>query len=79
MYYQGLGVEKDIKKAWSYLGRSLNFGNNDARYLFANMCFNNELQGVIPDIYGRGWHYMELAAQQGYELAIEFYKQQNEK
>lgn len=79
MYYQGLGVEKDIKKAWSYLERSLNFGNNDARYLFATMCFNNELQGVIPDIYGRGWHYMELAAQQGYEPAIEFYKQQNEK
>lgn len=79
MYYQGLGVEKDIKKAWSYLERSLNFGNNDARYLFATMCFNNELQGVIPDIYGRGWHYMELAAQQEYEPAIEFYKQQNDK
>ena len=53
MYYQGLGVEKDIKKAWPYLERSLNFGNNDTRYLFATMCFNNELQGVIPDIYGR--------------------------
>lgn len=77
MYYQGLGVEKDIKKSWSYLERSLNFGNNDARYLFATMCFNNELQGVIPDIYGRGWHYMELAAQQGYEPAIEFFKHQN--
>jgi TPR repeat protein len=77
MYYQGLGVEKDIKKSWSYLERSLNFGNNDARYLFATMCYNNELQGVIPDIYGRGWHYMELAAQQGYEPAIEFFKQQN--
>jgi TPR repeat protein len=77
MYYQGLGVEKDIKKVWSYLERSLNFGNNDARYLFATMCLNNELQGVIPDIYGRGFHYMELAAQQGYEPAIEFFKQQN--
>jgi TPR repeat protein len=77
IYYQGLGVEKDIKKSWSYLERSLNFGNNDARYLFATMCYNNELQGVIPDIYGRGWHYMELAAQQGYEPAIEFFKQQN--
>ena len=79
MLYQGLGVEKDIKKAWSYLERSLNFGYNDARYLFATMCFNKELQGVIPDIYGRGWDYMELAAQQGYEPAIEFYKQQNDK
>lgn len=77
MYYQGLGVEKDIKKVWSYLERSLNFGNNDARYLFATMCLNNELQGVIPEIYGRGFHYMELAAQQGYEPAIEFFKQQN--
>ena len=77
MYYQGLGVEKDIKKAWPYLERSLNFGNNDARYLFATMCLNNELQGVIPEIYGRGFHYMELAAQQGYEPAIEFFKQQN--
>lgn len=61
MYYQGLGVEKDIKKAWSYLERSLNFGNNDTRYLFATMCFNNELQGVIPDIYGRGWQREAIA------------------
>ena len=61
MYYQGLGVEKDIKKAWPYLERSLNFGNNDTRYLFATMCFNNELQGVIPDIYGRGWQREAIA------------------
>lgn len=67
MYYQGLGVEKDIKKAWPYLERSLNFENNDTRYLFATMCFNNELQGVIPDIYGRGWQ-RELAAQQASSL-----------
>lgn len=79
IYYQGLGVEKDIKESWSHLERSLNYGNNDARYLFATMCLNNELDGVIPDIYGRGWHYMELATQQGYEPAIEFFKQQNGK
>jgi hypothetical protein len=33
--------------------------------------------GVLPDIHGRGWRYMELAGQQGFEPAIEFFKHQN--
>lgn len=79
MYYQGLGVDKDIKKAWSYLEKSLNFGNDESRYLFAMMCLNNQLTGIIPDIYGRGYRYMELAARQGFQPAIEFFKNQEKK
>ena len=78
MYYQGLGVERNIAKAWEYLEKSLNFGNNEARYLFATMCLNNEMNGIIPDVTGRGWRYMELAGQQGFEPAIEFFKHQND-
>ena len=76
MYYQGLGVEHNIAKAWEYLEKSLNFGNKEARYLFATMCINNEMNGIIPNITGRGWRYMELAGQQGFEPATDSFKQQ---
>ena len=78
-YYQGLGVERDIKKAWYYLEKSLNFGSDDSRFLLATMGFSNELNEVLPDKVMRAASYMEQAAMHGYKPAIEFYQNQSKK
>ena len=62
MYYQGLGRDKDVAKAWHFLEPCINLGNTEARHLFATMCMNNEMQEVLPDKVMRGPHYMELAS-----------------
>ena len=78
-YYQGLGVERDIKKAWYYLEKSLNFGSDDSRFLLATMGFSNELNEILPDKVMRAASYMEQAAIHGYKPAIEFYQNQKQK
>ncbi len=78
-YYKGLGVERDIEKAWYYLEKILNFGGDDSRYLLAIVCFNNELNEILPDKVMRGASYMEQAAMHGYKPAIEFYRNQSKK
>lgn len=65
MYYQGLGRSKDVAKAWEFLEPCINLGDDKARYLFATMCMNNELQEVLPDKVMRGPHYLELASTNG--------------
>lgn len=73
LYYEGLGVEKNMAKAWEYLEKSINKGHAASRYLLANMCINNELQEVLPDKVMRGMSYMELAAKDRYKPALDFY------
>ena len=72
MYYQGLGVERDMKKAWEYLEKSINKGDAESRYLFAWMCLNNDMQEILPDKVLRGMSYMEQAAMDNYEPALDF-------
>lgn len=71
MYYEGLGVEKDLKKAWFYLEKALNKGYTPARYLFAYMHVQNDIQTILPDKVLRGSNYLEQAAQDNYEPAKE--------
>lgn len=79
MYYQGDGVEKDIKKALSYCERALNLGYARAQYLLAHMCITNSLTEILPDKVMRGSSYLELAANSGFEPAIELIKQNQQK
>jgi TPR repeat protein len=72
MYYQGLGVERDMKKTWEYLEKSINKGDAESRYLFARMCLNNDMQEILPDKVLRGMSYMEQAAMDNYEPAFNF-------
>lgn len=73
IYYQGLGVNRNVKKAWEYLEKAINKGDTEARYLFANMCLNNDLQEILPDKVMRGRSYMEQAAQDNFQPAIDFF------
>lgn len=66
LYYQGLGVDKNLTKAWSYLEKAINLGDNEARDFFANILVDDGLKGVIPPITGRAMNYMELASMDGY-------------
>ncbi len=61
IYYQGLGTEKNVNKAWQYLEKAVNKGDSESRYLFATMCLNNDLQDILPDKVMRGMNYMEMA------------------
>lgn len=61
MYYEGKGVEKDVAKALEWVEKSLNFGNNDARRLFARMIMSNDLKDLLPDKVLRGPAYLELS------------------
>lgn len=72
MYYKGVGVEKDVAKAWEYLEKAINKGNNESRFLFATMCLNNELQNILPDKVMRGMSYMEVAAMDHFQPALDF-------
>lgn len=75
IYYEGLGVEKDVAKAWSYLEKALNKGNTVARYLFAYMHVRNDIQEILPDKVLRGSNYLEQAVQDGYQPAIDLMHQ----
>lgn len=66
LYYQGLGVEKDMSKAWSYLEKGINLGDAEARQLFASILANNDFDNIIPIVTGRAMNYMELASMNGY-------------
>lgn len=66
LYCLGLGVEKDMAKAWSYLEKGINMGNKECRKLFSDMLVKNELDDIIPPITGRAMNYMELASMDGY-------------
>ncbi len=66
LYYQGLGVDKDLTKAWNYLEKGINLGNTECRSLFAEMLSHNEFENVILPITGRDMNYMELAGVKGY-------------
>ncbi len=72
MNYQGLGREKDVQTAWECLEKSLNMANDEARFLFAVMHFNNDLQEILPDKVLRGASYLELAALNGFQPAIDY-------
>lgn len=78
IYYYGTGVSKDIAKAWYWTEKAINFGYTPARYLLAVMCLQNSLTAILPDKVLRGLSYMEQAAQDNYQPAIEFYKQHNQ-
>ena len=78
IYYYGTGVSKDIAKAWYWTEKAINFGYTPARYLLAVMCLQNSLTDILPDKVLRGLNYMEQAAQDNYQPAIEFYKQHNQ-
>lgn len=67
IYYQGLGVTKDVKKVWEYLEKAINKGDTESRYLFATMCLNNDLLTILPDKVMRGMSYMEQAAMDNYQ------------
>lgn len=66
IFYNGLGVDKDLNKAWQYLEKALNLGDNESREFFATILSNNELDDIIPPVTGRAQHYMELASTNGY-------------
>lgn len=74
IYYQGLGVERDVKKAWEYLEKAINKGDTESKYLFAIMCLNNDLEAILPDKVMRGMNYMEQAAMDHFQPALDFYK-----
>lgn len=78
IYYYGTGVSKDISKAWYWTEKAINFGYTPARYLLAVMCLQNSLTAILPDKVLRGLSYMEQAAQDNYQPAIEFYKQHHQ-
>ena len=78
-YYKGLGVNKDLKKSWYYLEKALNKGDAGARYLFACICLKNEFQDFLPDNVMRGMRYMEQAASDNYQPAMEFLYKNNSK
>lgn len=61
IYYFGLVGEKDIKEALRWAIESINYGNNHARGLFAQMIMNNDLQVLLPDKVLRGLPYLELS------------------
>lgn len=75
-YYYGLGVEKDIAKAWEWNEKALNLGYTPARYLLAVMCLQNSLADILPDKVMRGMSYMEQAAMDNYQPALDFYQKQ---
>lgn len=79
IYYQGLGVERDVRKAWEYLEKAINKGDAESRYLFATMCLNNDMQAILPDKVMRGMSYMEQAAMNHYQPALDFYKSNESK
>ena len=79
IHYQGLGVEKDVKKAWEYLEKAINKGDAESRYLFASMCLNNDMQEILPDKVLRGMSYMEQAAMDNYKPALDFLKSNQSK
>ena len=78
MLYKGIGVEKNVKDAWYWNEKSVNFGYTPARYLLSIMCLENSVSEIMPDRVMRGMSYMEQAAQQGYEPAINYYKSKNQ-
>lgn len=76
-YFYGTDIEKDIKKAWYWNEKAVNFGYTPARYLLAVMCLQGTLIEILPDKVQRGLSYLEQAAQDNYQPAIDFYKKHN--
>ena len=76
-FYYGFGVEKNIAKAWEWDEKALNMSYAPARYLLAVMCMQNELTEILPDKVMRGVSYMEQAAMDNYQPAVDFYNQQH--
>lgn len=72
IYYQGLGVDQNVSQAWVHLERAINKGDTPSRFLFATMCLNNDLQEILSDKVMRGISYLEQAAQDNYEPALEY-------
>ena len=61
IFYKGRVGDKDINKAFDWIIKAVNFGNKQARSLFAYMIMNNDLQEILPDKVFRGQSYLELA------------------
>ena len=67
-YYDGLGVEKDLGKAWYWTQRAADHGDRDGQYNLA--WFYEEGIGTEPDLE-KAKHWYKLAALQDHDLAIE--------
>lgn len=67
-YLEGLGVQKDLEKAFYWTERASNHGDRDAQYNLG--CFYEDGIGVGRDLEkAKIWY--KSAAQQGQDLAIE--------
>ena len=66
--YEGLGVEKDLKKALYWTRRAAEHGDRDGQCNLA--WFYEDAIGVERDIE-QAKHWYRLAALQGHDLAIE--------
>lgn len=67
-YSEGLGVEKDLKKAVYWTRRAADHGDRDGQYNLASFC--EEAVGTARDTeQAHFWH--KMAAKQGHTLAIE--------
>ena len=60
IYYKGLGVEKDVRKAWEYLEKAINKGDAESRDLLATMGLNNDLQDILSDKVCRASCYLDM-------------------
>lgn len=74
IYYYGRGIDKDVKKALEYNEKALNMAFTPARYLLAVMCLQNSLADILPDKVMRGLSYMEQAANDGFQPAIDYFQ-----
>ncbi len=67
-YLEGLGVQKDDKKAFYWSKRAAEHGDRDGQYNLA--CFFEEGIGIDTDIEQAKYWYAK-AAKQGHDLAID--------
>lgn len=66
-YYEGLGVEKDLEKAFYWTQRAAQHGDRDGQFNLA--CFYEEGTGVEKDVE-KGKYWLAQAAKQNHDLAI---------
>lgn len=55
-----------------------NFGYTPARHLLSIMCLENSVSEIMLDRVMRSMSYMEQVARQGYEPAINYYKNKDQ-
>lgn len=67
-YYEGLGVEKDLPKAFEWTQKAAQHGDRDGQYNLA--LFYEDGIGTDPDLE-QAKHWYRLAAKQDHDLAME--------